>query len=114
MADILPIDIAEWFDMMGSTITIRTKNAQSVSGVPGFGASASYPAYIEMKTQLMVDSKGREVKVRGRAFVGTTNVISVEDEITLPASYTPQKPPMLVVNLADDERGIHHVTIGLG
>lgn len=115
MADVIGFEVAEWLDMMASTITIDAWVSNSVSGVPSYaGAPVSYKAYIEIKNHRIIDSQGREVMARGRVFVGAAISPSVKDKITLPAGYVPLTPPILSVNLADDELGQHHTTIEIG
>ena len=106
---------SEWIDMMSDTVTITPWTAQNVSGVPTYGgASWNSPAHIEMKNHLIVDAMGREILAKGRVFMGTTQVPSVKDKITLPSNYVPVSPPILAVNLINDESGIHHVTLEIG
>ena len=101
--------------MMASTITIYSYTGQSVDLVPTYSATPqTFKAYIEMKNHIVVDHAGREVMARGRIFVGTTTVIGVKDKLVLPAGYLPQTPPIISVNLADDEDGTHHVTLEIG
>lgn len=115
MADILGTPVSLWADMMADSVTITPWTAQSVSGVPTYGGTpASYSCYIEMKNHLIVDGHGREIMARGRIFLGSSVVVSVKDQITLPSEYVPTNPPILAVNVATDESGNHHTTIEIG
>lgn len=115
MPDILGGTISEFLDFMASTVTIDAWVSQSVSGVPSYaGAPASYPAYIEIKNHLIIDSAGREVMARGKVWLGTTTMPGVKDKLTLPAGYVPLTPPIIAVNLADDNLGSHHVVLEIG
>lgn len=115
MADILGTSAAEWVDMCGNTVTIDAWVSASISGVPAFaGAPASYPAYIEMKNHLIIDKGGREIMARGRVFIPMVVNCSVKDKLTLPAGYVPLTPPILSVDLQNDELGSHHTVLEVG
>lgn len=108
-------DVSEWLDMMGSTITVYAYTGQTVTGAQQWSSTGTdYDCYIEMKNHLVIDAKGREVMARGRIFVGSAAVIGIKDKVVLPSGYTPSSPPLLAVNLADDEAGVHHVTLEIG
>lgn len=108
-------DASNWLDMMSDTITIDAWVSESISGVPTYaGAPATYSCYIGMKNHRIVDHLGREIMARGKVFVGSAVVASVKDKITLPAEYVPRTPPILAVNIANDELGNHHTVIEIG
>lgn len=115
MADIQGIPVSEWVDMMSDTVTVDAWVSQSVSGVPTYAlAPVSYKCYISMANRLIVDAQGREVISRGRVYLATTALIGVKDKIVLPAGYVPLSPPILAVNVFNDELGNHHVTLEVG
>lgn len=115
MSDTLGANVAEWLDFMVDIVTITPWTGQNVTGVPTYGGTpVSYSAYIEMKNHLIVDANGREILAKGRVFLGTTAQISIKDKVTLPSDYVPVSPPILAVNLCNDELGTHHVTLEIG
>lgn len=108
-------DVSDWLDMMSDTVTITPFTGRSVSGVPTYnGTPWTAPAYIEMKNHLIINHEGREVMAKGRVFMGTTQIPGIEDKVTLPSDYIPVSPPILAVNLVNDEGGTHHVTLEIG
>lgn len=109
------MSIADWLDMMASTVTINAWVSQSVSGVPTYSSTGVvYPAYIELKNRLIVDHNGQEVMARGRIYLGTAANVGVKDKLTLPAEYIPASPPILAVNLSDDQSGAHNTILEIG
>lgn len=115
MANSYGFNVADFLDMMADTVTIDAWVSNSVSGVPTYaGAPASYPAYIEIKNRRIIDHTGREVMARGRVFLGSAVNVDVRAKITLPSEYQPVTPPILAVNIANDEAGNHHTTIEIG
>lgn len=106
--------VADWLDFMADTVTLEPCTGHSVSGAPTYGTAVSYSAYIEMKNRIIVDRNGREVTARGRVFLGTATVININDRITLPTGTIPLQPPIIAVNMASDEGGVHHVTLDIG
>lgn len=100
---------------MSDTVTINAFVSRDVAGKPTFSSTTkSYPAYIEMKNHLIVDRQGRETLAKGKVFMGTTDAPSVEDQLTLPAEFVPRTPPILAVNIVNDDTGGHHVTLEIG
>lgn len=108
-------DINEWSDMMPDTITLDAFVSRSVSGVPTYANNpVPYPARINLKNHRVINARGREVTARGRVYVGTTILPSVEDKLTLPAGYVPLSPPIIAANPVSDESGTHHIVLEIG
>lgn len=115
MADVYGFDVSEWLDMMADTIYINSWLSNSVSGFPTYsGTQQSSLAYIEIKNHRIIDSMGREVMARGKVFMGSSLVVDVRDKLTLPSEYQPANPPILAVNIANDEKGNHHTVLEIG
>ncbi len=114
MADTVGIPISVWSDLMASSVTIEPWVSQSVSGVPSYGTGVAYACYISMQNRVVVDSQGREVVARGRVIMNTATIIGVKDRITLPTGYVPTNPPIIAINVFDDELGSHHTTVDIG
>ncbi len=115
MSDILAASVAEWLDFMSDTVTIYAWTGfASATGATYSPTGTTYPCYIEMKNHLIVDAQGREVMARGKVFMGTNVVVGVKDKVVLPAEYVPLSPPILAINVANDELGNHHTTLEIG
>lgn len=108
-------DASEWLDMMSDTVDVYPYLSQSVSGVPTYASlPTTYPAYIEMKNHRVIDAIGREVMAKGKVFLGVPAVIDVRSKVVLPAEYVPTSPPIISVDIANDENGNHHSVLHIG
>jgi hypothetical protein len=108
-------DIGFWLDMMSDEITINPwVSKTSAHGNVYSPDGVSYPAYIEMKNHIVLNNLGEEVVARGRVFVGSHVVAGTKDLLTLPAEYTPRTPPIISVNVVNDESGNHHTVLEIG
>lgn len=116
MADILGVgSVQEFLDLMSDTVTVYAYTGfASGSGATYSSTGTSYTCHINMKNHVIVTHDGREVTARGRIVFGSVAVIDVKDKIVLPSEYTPVDPPILGVNISNDEFGAHHTTIDIG
>ena len=46
--------------------------------------------------------------------MGTATAPGIKDLLTLPVGYLPLTPPIIAVNIQDDELGSHHTTLEIG
>jgi hypothetical protein len=100
--------------MMPHTITVRAPDGTYTSrGQPNLGAPQSYTCYIDpVQGESIVRSASNEERQASyKIYVASTTAINPEGELTLPAGFDPQKPPMLASALIADEDGPHHVVI---
>lgn len=105
-------DISDWLDMMADTVTVYAWTGKSVSGAPTYsGSGTSYPCYISMINHKIVTNDGKEILAKGRVILGSAAVIGVKDKIVLPADYVPIDPPILGIDVINDEAGNHHTTV---
>lgn len=114
MPDLTSAAIGEWADFMPDTISINAFVSRGSSGITYSATTNTYPAYIELKNHLVIDSQGREVMARGTVYVGTASMIGIEDLLTLPSRYVPQQPPIIAVRPVSDESGVHHIEMEIG
>lgn len=104
--------VSEWADFMPMTVGIEPWTAYTGGGSGAtYGASVNYSCRIEMKNHLIVGKDGKTITARGRVFLLSTVIIGSKDRVTLPAGYVPTQPPLLDVNIVDDESGTHHTTL---
>lgn len=107
--------VSEWLDMMNDEVTVYPFTGRSASAKPTYSATGTtYPAYIELMNRLVVDKMGHTVTARGRVFLGTEVVIGTEDKIVIPSEYHPTDPPIISVNVQNDENGNHHTVVYFG
>jgi hypothetical protein len=108
----------ELLELMTETVSIRTWIAQTPSGAPSYNPVAqTFPARIQLKSTMVRLKDGREVVARGLAYLAIASLADVPsdaDELTLPAGYDPQVPPILAVQTEMDEGSLHHVVVVLG
>lgn len=104
--------VNEWADMMPKTVTIEPWLSYTGGGsASNYDTAVPYSCRIEIENHLVVDDKGKTVTARGKVFLLSSSVVGNKDRVTLPAGYTPLQPPLITVDVADDETGNHHVTL---
>jgi hypothetical protein len=101
----------EFEDFMNDTITIEPFVSRDSYGTPSYGAAVSYPCRVSAKQKQVVDLSGVERVSMARIYVSGTPAIGSLDRLTLPAGYTPQQPPILIVHPLHDEAGSHHTEL---
>jgi hypothetical protein len=109
-------DVNEWADFMPQVVTREPWTSYKDGGSnSNYGtAIPNIQCRIEMKNHLVVDKDGKVVTARGRVFLLSTTIPDIKDRWTLPAGYVPTQPPVLGVNVVDDESGNHHITLEIG
>lgn len=104
--------VNEWADFMPMTVGIEPWATYTGGGSGStYGTLVSYPCRIEMKNHLVITKDGKQITARGRVFLLSTVIIGSKDRVTLPTGYIPTQPPLLDVNIVDDESGNHHTTL---
>lgn len=107
--------VNEWADIMPQTVTIEPWTGFSDGGAGStYGTSYNSACRIQMKNHQAVTKDGRTVTARGKVFLLSLVIPTVKDRVTLPMSYTPRQPPIIDVNVEDDETGNHHIVLVLG
>lgn len=108
-------DISEWADMMPQTITVEPWLSYKGGGSgANYDTAVSYACRIEMGNHLVVGPNDRVVTAKGIVFLMSASVIGIKDRITLPTGYLPTQPPLLNVDVEDDETGNHHTCLHFG
>lgn len=107
--------IEEWLDFMPRTVTIDSYISRSVSGRPNYANNpTTYQARVEIKNHVVLNKEGDQIIARGRVYLATTDIPTDKDLLTLPAGFVPRTPPIISVNVIDDDQGVHHVTLEIG
>lgn len=107
--------VSEWADIMPQTITIEPWASFKDGGTgSNYGTAYTSACRIEMRNHQAVTKDGRTVTARGRVYLLSLTIPSIKDRVTLPSEYTPNQPPIIDVNVDDDETGNHHITLVLG
>ncbi len=103
--------VDDFLDCMPDTVAIAPFVSVDSYGNRTFGAGVNYSAKISGKTAIVKTASGEEKASTKRIYLGSSVVIGASDEVTLPASHVPQKPPILAVTPVTDESGQHHSVI---
>jgi hypothetical protein len=96
------------------TVTLAPLSGQTLSQARSYGAAKSIHARIEQGSRLVRAADGREVVSQTRAFLkpvatdGSSFTPKIDDQLTLPAGYTPQQPPLIAMERHNDLDGLHH------
>lgn len=101
--------VNEWADMMPHTITVEPWVSYKGGGAgSNYGDAETYSCRIEMGNHLVVDANSKTASSKGKVFLLSTTVIGTKDLVTLPTGYVPTNPPLITVDVNDDEDGTHH------
>jgi hypothetical protein len=98
-------------DFMTDTITIEPFSSRDGYGTASYGAAVTYACRVDGLQKQVVDATGVERISTAKIYLMGTPAIGPTDRLTLPASFTPQQPPILSVNPLTDESGAHHLEI---
>ena len=104
-------DVDAWTDMMADTVTIAPRTGLDAFRKPTYGPAKSYRARIMGSNRRVTTAQGQEVGSSRKIILATTDVINVEDQVTLPDNFSPRQPPILSVSPVRDESGPHHVAL---
>lgn len=97
-------DIAEFLDLMPSTVSVEPFLADDRFGKPSYGPVKTYPAHLSNKSCLVRGANGETVVAKGSIWIGTGDPIDDKARITLPNKTAPVS--ILAVNGGDDETGL--------
>lgn len=102
----------EFDDFFNETITIEPFLGRDSYGTSSYGAAVSYPCRINGSQRQIVDVMGVTRVSKAKINLAGRPVIGPNDRLTLPATFVPQQPPLLIVNpLMDDVGEPHHTEI---
>src|SRR5690349_12216787 len=103
----------DFADFLNDIVTIEPMLARDDYGAAVYGPGVDYPCRIDGSTKQTVNVNGVERSVMAVVFLTGNPAILPSDRITLPVNFNPQQPPMLRVNLFQDENGSHHTEIAV-
>lgn len=106
--------IAALASLFNRAITVEPLASRNSAGLPAYGAAVSYQARIVIKGTALRTADGTVILGRGTVDVLTTNPITVEDRLTLPAMFPPTQPPILSARLVDGESGPIYTQLIIG
>lgn len=86
---------------------------QNASGEPTFGSATSYKAQVSGQNRLVWDSAGKQVLSSLRVIFAQYVAINPKDKLTLPSGYPVSSPPILSVDLWQNDEGQDHTTVHL-
>lgn len=108
-------------DLLTQLVTITPCVSFSTDGheTPVYSTCApAYPARVSAMpggAKIIRTPDGRDVVATYTVVIGTTELISFRDKLTLPSGYDPQGPVVAAVKSAIDETGAqHHVRVDVG
>ncbi len=102
----------DFLDCMPSTVTIALPDGTFTDrGKPNLAAGVAFTGRIVEKNEKIIDDEGQERNSRLSIWLATTTVITPAAELTMPAGFTPNKPPIIRVERYPDQDGDHHVVI---
>lgn len=112
---------SEFDEFLNETISVRSRVSGTGTGygASNYGSPRTVQVRIEQGAKRIQDSTGREVVSMTRVFAKPTATDGaaffpvLTDEITLPAGYLPQAPPIIRVDRQNDAQGLHHLEISL-
>lgn len=109
-------------DFMPNEVTVDPWQASDAWGVHALSTAArvSVQCRIEQNTRKVIDLDGNEILSRTTLFMKPTTTSSGafevhhQDRITLPSTaFNPQTPPIIVIERAEDDEGLHHWEVAL-
>jgi len=103
--------VSDFLDFMADTVTIEPFVSRDAYNVPSFGTAVTHPARVVGKVRMVRNQLGEEKVSKTTVYLGTSNVFSPEDRLTLPTGNVPLQPPILAVGFFPDEEGAHHTTL---
>lgn len=95
-------DIKDFLDLMPSSVTVQGFLSRTQYGVASYASPRSYSARVSYKQRLVRAANGEQAVARGSAWLATSDVVTVQDLVTLPDGTV---PILLAVNSEPDETG---------
>ena len=103
---------ADFLQLMTQEITIEQPDGTfSSRAKPNFGAGFTIQCRIVLKNEIVFAFDGQERFSFAKIYLDSTTVITPESRLTLPASFTPNQPPILAIDREPDEEGDHHTVL---
>lgn len=96
---------AEFTDLMFDTVTIRPYVGQDGYGRPTYGPAQVFQCRIVGRTRKVINYQGEEKLATTEIILLNSPGINPRSQLTLPANYNPQQPPILTVLRQPDDQG---------
>lgn len=96
---------------MNQAVTIESCIGHDAYGAPTFGPAVTYRGRICSQQRNVQTDRGEETVSGTTIYLDTRAAIDVNDRVTLPTGYSPQKPRILKVHRVEGARGTHHVVL---
>ena len=103
--------LADLAELYAETVSIEPWTGQDAFGASTYGASVVRAARVAGRSRLVRDAGGNERVSTVTAWLAGAFGVTVKDRVTLPVRFSPQKPPLIVVEQQSDENGAHHETL---
>jgi len=103
----------DFADFMTDTVTIEPLVSRDSYGLASYGPAVSYACRIDGTAKQTVNVNGAERSITAMLYIPDNPIILPEDRLTMPATFTPQQPPILRVSPFTDESGPHHVEVAV-
>lgn len=105
--------VNEYLGLMTQTIKVAPVTDLDVNGKETFGADVSYTGRVSGKVTPVRTVSGEVKDSMKTVWLATTDIISPDARVTLPAGEVPLQPPILAVGTFPDESGAHHTVLFL-
>lgn len=107
------MSVSDFIDLMTQTIKVAPATGLDGFAKETFGADVSYSGRVSGKTRVIRTASGEVKDSTKTVWLATTDVISPDARVTLPAGEVPVSPPILAVGTFPDENGAHHTVLYL-
>ncbi len=103
--------VSDLADMMADTIIVESDPTDDGFGNLTYATTRTIRCHLTSNHKLVKDASGKETMSTVQAILAGYFDIDRRDQVTLPARYSPRKPPIINVIARTDENGPHHETI---
>jgi hypothetical protein len=100
----------DFSDFLNDTITIEPFLSRDAYGTATYGPAVTYECRVSGSQKQLVDASGVQRVSKATINLAGTPAIGPTDRLTMPAGFSPQQPPLLMVNPLTDEAGLPHHT----
>lgn len=100
-------------ELCTQSVTHAAWTGQNANGEPTFGSGTAYRAQVSGQNRLVWDTSGKQVLSSLRVIFAQYIAINPKDRLTLPSGYPVLTPPILAVELWQNDEGQDHTTVHL-
>lgn len=101
----------EFADLMADSVSIEPFASEDRNTQAGYGAASTYQCRVVGSRKWIRNMQGQEVLSTVQVYLKSTDSIHPRSRITLPARFSPQRPPIMLVKLESDEGGAAYTAI---